>query len=161
MFERPTDARKVVFRRAGDEARRLGSVTVEAEHLLLALTQDTGAAGTMLTQAGLDHDALDSALVAENEQSLAAVGVSLAVFDLPPMRSQSLRRPRLGTSGKRALERATRAALARGDRRIESAHILLGLVRAQAGTIPRALDLAGVDQYLLAARAEAILDHRV
>jgi ATP-dependent Clp protease ATP-binding subunit ClpA len=149
-----------VFRRADDEARRLGSATIEAEHLLLALTQDAGAAGTLLAQAGLDHGALDDALVAENEQSLAAVGVSLAAFDLPPMRSRSRRRPRLGTTGKRALERAARAALARGDRHIESAHILLGLVRAQAGTIPRVLDLAGVDQFLLAAQAEAILDRQ-
>ncbi len=40
--------------------------------------------------------------------------------------------------------RAVRAA--EGDRQIRPAHLLLGILGAQLGTVPRALQLAGVDQ---------------
>ena len=40
--------------------------------------------------------------------------------------------------------RAVRAA--EDARQIRPAHLLLGVVEAQAGTVPRALHLAGVDQ---------------
>ena len=145
MFERLTaDARAVVIRAAQEEASRCGAEKIEVEHLLLALTLDAGNAGTLLAGVGLDHDAVRAALETEVEQSLAAVGVSLSAFDLPPATAPGAGRARLGTSAKLALERAVRAAVARGDRRIDSAHLLLGLLRAQSGTIPRSLAIAGV-----------------
>src|SRR6478609_5594872 len=55
------------------EARELGSPTVEAEHLLLALTRSDNAAAAALRAKGLDHDAVAEALAAETERSLAAV----------------------------------------------------------------------------------------
>ena len=47
---------------------------------------------------------------------------------------------------KSALEHALRIALERADNRIDGAHILLALLRAEAGTVPRALKEAGVDR---------------
>ena len=69
MFERFTrDARSVVSA-AEQEARELGSTTIEPEHLLLALTRlgETTPTGEALAEAGLDHDAVLEALDAERE----------------------------------------------------------------------------------------------
>jgi ATP-dependent Clp protease ATP-binding subunit ClpA len=151
MFERFTrDARQVV-RSAETQAARLGSPTTEAEHLLLALSECQPA----LIEAGLDHDGVLAALDAERERSLRAVGISLADFDLPPA---PLTRPRFAASSKLALERAVREAVARSDKRIAGGHILLGILAAEAGTVPRALQIAGVDREDLRARAAASLN---
>ena len=80
MFERFTrDARQVV-RSAETLAAGLGSPTTEAEHLLLALSD----CEPVLADVGLDHDGVLSALQAERERSLRAVGIELGDFDLPP-----------------------------------------------------------------------------
>lgn len=160
MFERFThDARAVVQRAADEEAARLGAARVEAEHLLLALASDPAAATAhLLAEHGLDHDGVLSALERETERSLAAVGVSAADFALPATPRAPHRSPRFGTSAKQALERSLRAAVARGDRRILAPHLLLGVLRAQGGTVPRALAVAGVDPVALATRTERLLD---
>jgi D-alanyl-D-alanine carboxypeptidase len=59
--------------------------------------------------------------------------------------------PNFGTSAKRALERAVRAAEARRDRRITPQHIALGVLKAGHGTVPRALAIADVDRAALSA----------
>jgi len=150
MFERFShDAREVV-KVAEAEARELGSPTIEAEHLLLALADRVAA----LPAAGLDHDGVLAALDAERDRSLAAVGVSASGFEPSPLPSK----PKFATSAKSALELALREALARGDKRILPGHVLLGVLRPQAGTVPRALQQAGVDRDELRARTEAELD---
>jgi len=145
------DVRREVLRRAVEEARAAGSRTIEAEHLLLALSDDE-----LLAGAGLDHDALLGALDRETERSLAAVGVELASFELPPARRTG-REPRFAASAKVALHRAVQLAQGRRDRRIGRGHLLIGILRAERGTVPRALDVAGVDRVELMARAEATL----
>ena len=65
--------------------------------------------------------------------------------------------PRWGESAKMALRRATIAAKDRGDRQLTPTHILIGVLRAREGTVPRALAAAGVDPAELAAHAEATL----
>jgi D-alanyl-D-alanine carboxypeptidase len=150
MFERFTrDARQVV-RSAETLASGLGSPTIEAEHLLLALADRE----SVLAAAGLDHDGVLAALDAERDRSLIAVGVRASDFDLPPARAT---RPRFAASGKLALERALRAAVARSDKRLAAGHILLGVLAAEAGTVPRALAIAGVDRAELRAQVEAAL----
>lgn len=159
MFERfVKDARRVVAHAAEHEATALGSPTVEAEHLLLALAAEPETpAGRVLADAGLDHDGVRAALEREAERSLAAVGVALGGFELPePAAAPRAVSPRFATSSKRALERALRAAVARGDRRITATHLLLGILRAELGTVPRALDAAGVDRIALVTRAEQL-----
>jgi ATP-dependent Clp protease ATP-binding subunit ClpA len=150
MFERLTQEARQVVRSAQTLASGLGSPTLEAEHLLLALADCEPA----LADVGLDHDGVLAALQAERERSLLAVGISAGDFDLPPA---PVTRPRIAASTKVALERAVRAAAARSDKRIAGGHLLLGVLAAEAGTVPRALEIAGVDRAELRDRAAASL----
>lgn len=142
MFERFTkDARRTV-EAALREAQAAGSPTVEAEHLLVALARRPHPA---LAARGLGAGRVAEALAAERAASLAAAGVD---WDVPtrPTRAE----PRFAASAKLALERSLPAAVARGDRRLTSDHVLLGVLEAEVGTVPRALALAGVDRRALA-----------
>jgi ATP-dependent Clp protease ATP-binding subunit ClpA len=133
-------------------ARDLGAATVEAEHLLLAVAKGDAPAATVMRDAGLDFDGLSAALEAETARSLAAVGITADA----PQFSPYVERPRLATSAKLTLERALRAAVARSDKYIGSQHITLGALRATTGTVPRALECAGVDRVELTRRLEAL-----
>jgi ATP-dependent Clp protease ATP-binding subunit ClpA len=160
MFERlDTDARVAVVGAAREEALALASASIEAEHLLLALAGDEDTAtGRLLADAGLDREGLLEALDRESERSLAAVGVDLRAFAPREPPSRSRLRPRLAASSKRALEQALRAAIARNDHRISSPHLLIGILRADIGTVPRALASVDVDRVELATRVEQLLD---
>jgi D-alanyl-D-alanine carboxypeptidase len=137
MFERFTkDARRVVLQAVDVEAAALGARTVEAEHLLLALSETIG----------VEHHTLVDALEAETAASLDAVGVSLR----PPPPTRRRRQPRMGASAKVALNRALKTAIARKDREIRAEHIALGVLEAEVGTVPRALAIAGLDREALA-----------
>jgi ATP-dependent Clp protease ATP-binding subunit ClpA len=149
MFERFTREARAVVKDADGEARRLGSRTIEAEHMLLALAGHE--------PLGLDRDEILSALEAERERSLMAVGIAAGDFDLRPA---PVTRPKMATSAKIALERSLRASMERSDRRIEAGHILLGVLAAEAGTVPRALTLADIDRDALRERADAWLRRR-
>jgi ATP-dependent Clp protease ATP-binding subunit ClpA len=148
-FERfAKDARAAVLAAAEEEAGIAGQGVVEAEHLLLAL-----ASRPELRQLGLDHEELSAALEREEEQSLAAVGVAAADHDLPAPRRRA-RGPKMATSTKLALQRAAGVAVRRGDRRIGAQHLLLGVLAAEHGRVPRALDIAGIDVPELRARID-------
>jgi ATP-dependent Clp protease ATP-binding subunit ClpA len=147
MFERfGKDSRAVVVQ-ARHIAVESGSPTVEAEHLLLALTEAQ-------PTAGLDRDTVRDALDAEQRLSLAVVGISEAGFDLPSPAPPATE-PQWGTSAKSALQRAARVAARRKQRRIEPRHLLLAVLEARAGTIPRALEIAGLDRLELARQVDA------
>lgn len=150
MFERFTkDAREVV-RRASKEAEAAGSASVDAEHLLAALLAGPSGVRATLARAGLDAGGWAEALAEEEAASLAAVGVDAA--DWAMVRPRPARgRSRVGASSKVALERTLRAAMGRGDRRIGPEHVLLGVLAADVGRVPRALELAGVDRAALRA----------
>jgi len=142
MFERFTkDARRTV-EEARHEAQAAGSPTLEAEHLLLALARRPH---PVLAVEDVDVARVEEALAHERAASLAAAGVEWDV-DARPTRAE----PRFAASAKLALERSLPAAIARRDRRLTSDHILLGILEADAGTVPRALELAGVDRRALA-----------
>ncbi len=141
MFERFTHEAREVVRQAEEEARDLGSRTIEAEHLLLALAAGPSPVAGLMAEHGLGHDAVVVALQREEERSLSAVGVSADAYGAPA----ALRvagRVRFGTSAKRALERTLQEALALGSKRLDAAHILLGVLAADHGTVPRALRMA-------------------
>jgi ATP-dependent Clp protease ATP-binding subunit ClpA len=153
MFNRfARDARAVVSHAVGI-AREQGSPRVEAEHLLLAVVRDDCPAARAMDAHGLDYDGLAAALERETERSLAAVGVAAEAGPFSP----SVEEPRFATSAKLALERALRAAVARRDRRIACAHVALGVLRAEVGTVPRALRIAGVDRAELSDAVAATL----
>ena len=88
MFERFTREARFAVSAAETEARELGSPTIEAEHLLLALASLDRATtvGGVLAEVGLGRDDVIAALDAERERSLAAVGISIGDFDVPPPR---------------------------------------------------------------------------
>jgi ATP-dependent Clp protease ATP-binding subunit ClpA len=160
MFDRPdADTRAAVVGAAREEAQALGSATIEAEHLLLALAGDQDSpTGRLLAHSGLARDGVLAALERESARSLAAVGVDIHDYAPSSASSSPRLRPRLAASSKRALEWGLRTAIARNDLRIRSPHLLLGILRADIGTVPRALALADIDRLDLATRAERLLD---
>jgi ATP-dependent Clp protease ATP-binding subunit ClpA len=155
MFERFTREARDVVKRSHEEAASLGSPTIEAEHLLIALAE-SGPTAAVLSDAGLDRDGLVAALDGEIERSLEAIGLDAQGLLEHAPRSGP-RRPRWGQSAKLALERTVRVAEERKDRRLVGAHILLAVLRAEAGTVPRALRVAGVEPADLAARMTAAM----
>ena len=157
MVIRFAEHARAIVRQAEQEAEEAGSPVIEAEHLLLAMTGEHGSeARDVLASAGLDRDRIRTALDREFRQSLAAAGVTLPGGGLPRASRDPARQARLAASGKIVLERALKAAV--GQRQIRPGHLLLGVLGAQAGTVPRALALAGVDQSNLADRARQALD---
>ena len=127
-----------IGQRAIDEAVRRGANSVEAEHVLLALAADDAIPG-------LTHDELDRALDAERARSLAHAGVA----DAHPLSTGRSTKPGWGASVRELLRASdkpadrTPAALRR--------ELALGILRADLGTVPRALALAGVDRKALLA----------
>ncbi|MEU4331524.1 Clp protease N-terminal domain-containing protein [Nonomuraea dietziae] len=140
------------------EAQRHGSPTVEAQHLLLAVAVQEGTAPQrLLASAGLDHQAVLAALDREFDHSLSAVGVSRASFGLSRSSTPVNRTPTMGATAKLALERGFAAGPRKKD--LRPAHVLLGILQAEVGTVPRAMALAGVDRTDLLTRVQnAIAD---
>ncbi|MFG1703611.1 Clp protease N-terminal domain-containing protein [Nonomuraea sp. M3C6] len=133
------------------EARQDGSAVVEAHHLLLAIAAYEGTAPhEVLISAGLGRQAIRDALDREFEHSLSAAGVSLAAFDLPRPSGDPKSAKNIGASARLAFERGIACATRKKD--LRPAHLLIGILEAQVGTVPRALALAGVDRAALAER---------
>jgi D-alanyl-D-alanine carboxypeptidase len=139
-----------VLDQAGREARAEGSSTVEAHHLLLAIAA-SGEPSTdeLLASVGLDEAAIRAALDREFEHSLGAAGVSVDRADMPPSHPRDEPRP-LGSSVKLALERGLGSVSRKQN--LRPAHLLLGIMQAAVGTVPRALALAGIDRAALVER---------
>ena len=147
---------RAIVRQAEQEAAEAGSPLIGAEHMLLAMAGEHGIeAQDVLASAGLDRDAIRAALDREFRQSLAAAGVTLP-GGLPAAGRDPNRRARMAASGKLVLERALKAAAGRGQ--IQPGHLLLGVLAAEVGTVPRALALAGVDQGDLVTRTRQALE---
>ena len=138
------------------EAVRRGSATVEAEHVLLASASGTaGAVGALLRDAGLSHTALVVALRQERLQSLAAAGVT-------PVDAQELaaaprtKKPGWGASVVAARARGHRSPTTGLRSRSPEIDVLVGILRAEIGTVPRALAIIGVDRPALVDRLQHI-----
>ncbi|WP_378734358.1 Clp protease N-terminal domain-containing protein [Nocardia brasiliensis] len=146
-----------VITEGSSEAQRDGSATVEAQHLLLAIAGQEGTAPQrVLASVGLDHKSIRDALRREFEHSLSAVGVSPAAIAPSGSRGYYKGRPNVGASTKLALERSFSSVARKRD--LRPAHVLLGILRAEVGTVPRALALAGVDRTDLQARVQQTLE---
>ena len=145
-----------IIEQAGHHAGEDGSATIEAQHLLLAVAAQQGTtAHQVLTSVGLDRQAIREALDREFEHSLRAAGVSAAAFALPRPSGDPEPSARIGASAKLALERGVAAAARKKD--LQPAHLLLGILEARLGTVPRALALAGIDRADLTARVRQAL----
>jgi D-alanyl-D-alanine carboxypeptidase len=140
---------------AGREARTDRSPSIEAHHLLLAISMSGDpVTRRLLDDAGLDVDNLRNALNREFDQSLGAAGISrpgdLESSDDP------FKSPSLGSSAKLAIERGLGSASQRHGP--APADLLLGILQASVGTLPRALALSGIDREALAARVRQARD---
>ena len=133
--------------------------SIEAEHLLLALAAARGhrrGAGARRSWPGPRRGSR-AALDREMRHSLTVAGVELPPDGRcrGPAGDPSRRQPAWSASSKLVFERAVKAAA--GQRQLRPGHLLLGVLGAQAGTVPRALALAGVNQAELAARTRQAL----
>ncbi|GIH26741.1 hypothetical protein Aph01nite_50510 [Acrocarpospora phusangensis] len=134
----------------GDEAQQDGSSTIEAQHLLLGMAalEGTDAHRTLLA-AGLDRQAIRDALDREYEHSLSVAGFSTAALTLPRASVEPKRPTQLGASAKLVFERSFKYGT---PKHLRPGHLLLGILEASVGTVPRALKLAGVSRGELMAR---------
>ncbi|WP_433009618.1 Clp protease N-terminal domain-containing protein [Kribbella sp. CA-294648] len=156
MATKVNDVRAVLVHSARAEAVEDGSAAIEAEHVLLALTELTGTTtARLLAEAGLTRETVRAALDREWEESLSVAGVTVAVAELPKATPDRSRNPKIGETTKLLLKRATDCASATGGGRIGAAHLLAGALNTTHGRIPRALHLAGVDREALLTQATA------
>lgn len=139
------------FQIAHQEARKSGSRAVEAEHLLVALAANpTTVSGRVLIEAGLDHERLIALIREERRASLAYAGVEAPDAPLAPV-SRRESPARLGTSANEAIRRG--AAIGHRENRVRvGTDLLLGILGADLGTVPRILAIAGVERSRLEAR---------
>jgi ATP-dependent Clp protease ATP-binding subunit ClpA len=150
MFSRFVGNARHVALEAGSVAAGLGSPSVEAEHLLVSLAATHDPAGAALREVGLDPEEIREAIRRDFERVLGRVGIDASGVE----ESANCRRtkPGWGTSAKLGLQRAVEEAKRRGDRQIGCEHILLGLLRAEHGTVPRLLAAEGIDRDELTGR---------
>ena len=154
----PSDVRSILVRSARDEARRDGSRTIEAEHVLLALARrDETAAARLLAEAGLTEGAIRDALNREWEQSLATAGIAVRIGLLPEATPDPDRHPPIGESTKLLLKRAMDAPPKIGGGGLGPMRILVGILDTERGRVARAFTAAGVDRAALRARAVTAL----
>jgi ATP-dependent Clp protease ATP-binding subunit ClpA len=151
----PKETALVVVRQFVVEAKQDTAKFVEAEHMLLTLaTSEQSDACRLLNESGLTYRQLASALHEERRRSLAFAGIE--PLDEHEVAATELDRPlSLGTSAKVAIKRAMIASHDRRNRRprILSTGLLVGILQAELGTVPRTLAIAGVDRAALIARA--------
>jgi Clp amino terminal domain, pathogenicity island component len=155
----PMGARlKRVVMRSIDEAVRCGASSVEAEHLLLSIAANDDLAGRALAEVGLDHAAIEVALRGERERALRAAGIEPVGDDR--LRSTRRSRPIWGASIREALRRADFRTARDGSRTerepMAVVSALIGVLRAELGTVPRALAYAGVDRAALISHLEEL-----
>lgn len=146
--QRPQPALADVLLQGRRIAYNEGSRTLEAEHLLLALAEDPGSRpGQVLGEAGLDADQVRVLLRRERLASLSYAGVESA--DVPPPALEPGFTPRWGTTAKAAVIRGKEAST---GRRETASNLLVGVLQAEVGRVPRALTLGGIDRAAIIGR---------
>jgi ATP-dependent Clp protease ATP-binding subunit ClpA len=177
MFERFTEEARRVVVLAQEEARMAGDPCIDGAHLLLGIATSGGPGAQALQDAGVDVVRLRRALQETggpdgplDADALAALGIDLeqvrrsaeAAFGAGALddRSRSRRRRPKGhlpfTRGsKESLTHSLRNALRRGDRVIDSRHLLLGLLDVGEKRTTMVLDLLTVDRTDLRRRLDA------
>jgi ATP-dependent Clp protease ATP-binding subunit ClpA len=173
MFERFTSDSRAIVATAQTEARELHHPYIGAEHLLLAALSPTGRdglAGQLLSERALTVEWIKHELVGDtlDSDALATLGIDLdevrraAEEQFGPGalagKVQAQRdAPRghipFSKQAKNVLELSVREALRLGSDRINSAHLLLGIIR-ENGSGARLISSAGIELDELRAEAE-------
>jgi ATP-dependent Clp protease ATP-binding subunit ClpA len=148
MFERFTRDARAVVTCAVAEADVLGAAAVAPEHLMLGVVVGCpdDASARVLVAAGLDAPAMREALERELIDALAPLGIPADAVEAVGPAVPTGRRLRFSPAAKTALAQALKAAVERGDRRIEARHVALGVLRTPAPGVQRMLDTAGVER---------------
>jgi ATP-dependent Clp protease ATP-binding subunit ClpA len=140
---------RAIGRRAIDEAVARRAGTVEAEHVLLAiLARPDAPASRALAAAGLDHPTLATALDAERQRSLRTAGIA-PVSAIAIAATPRGEKPGWGASIRDVLRRADKPAAKDGRPGALELELVAAILRADLGTIPRALALARIDRVSL------------
>ena len=150
MLERFARESRRAAIRAQDAARLVGAEQVEPEHLLLALSEGDDPAGRALAEVGVDRAAIEEAIEEDLVATLQIMGVPPSVVASTPAYPRQ-DRPGFSAQAKRALEQALHEAVRRGDRRLGTEHVLLGVLRRPGATAARVLVRLDVDPERLAA----------
>ncbi|MFT4081377.1 MAG: Clp protease N-terminal domain-containing protein [Nocardioides sp.] len=152
MFDRLTDEARWVVRRGQDHARATSATTIESEHLLVALSEREGTrAQRVLVDAGLTAERLRGLIDQERDRSLRSAGIEPSPIPVSPSASSLA----LATSAKNVLRRAVVRSTRGKTKGIDATRLLRAVLDQEAGTVPRLLALAEVDQSaLLAALGE-------
>ncbi|WP_405061990.1 Clp protease [Kribbella sp. NBC_01505] len=151
------DLRSLLVHEAREIARRDGSRTVEAEHVLLALSRTETAAARMLAEAGLTEDTIRAALDREWEQGLAVAGIAIRIGVLPVATPDPDRSPKVGESAIQLLRRALDAPPKRSVGRITPMRLLAGILDSERGRVARALRASGIDRRALHAQVLEVI----
>ena len=125
------DARLAVVE-AQTAARTLGHDHVDTEHLLLGILEagPDAVGAAVLARCGISQDVVEQEVVA-----VGGSGTSAARGHIP-----------FSPAAKKVLELSLRESLALGHRHIDTAHVLLALLRERKGVAARLLDRHGVDR---------------
>ena len=104
----------------------------------------------MLIASGLDRPRLVAVLLREHRRSLAFAGIEPGAEEQVEATERDGRLP-LGTSAKVAIKRAMIVSRISRRRRIrmQDTDLLVGILQAELGTVPRALAIAGIDRAAL------------
>jgi ATP-dependent Clp protease ATP-binding subunit ClpA len=166
VFERFTHQARQVVVSAQEEARRTGDPFVDCTHLLVGLTMAGGPGGAALDAAGIGTGAVRAALEEVVRHPLDGDALATLGIDLGPVRAAAesafgagaLDRPprprvRRRATGhmpvtarvRTALERSLRAAVASGDRSIDTRHLLIGVLEAGEPRATAVLRRLGTD----------------
>ena len=151
MFERfARDARAAVVARARRRAAHAAPSTSSPSTCCSRSPAGTrrGVAGDRRTP-GLDARAIEDAIEQDLVAALEAVGVPAHVVASTPIHPRA-DKPGFSVGAKQALEQAMRAGRRRGDRRMGSEHVLLGLLDPPAVGVARVLRVLDVPPHRLA-----------
>ena len=172
MFERFTELAKRAVTASEDAALSLGHDFIGTEHLLLGLTSTAGTAGEMLREHGIDLSQareetvrlLEEAGVAatggqEAKNALSSIGIDVAEIqrranDAFGTGAFRFPRPAFTPRAKKVLELTLREAQALGHQRVDTEHLLLGLLTEGEGVAIQVLTALGAET---AALREAVL----
>lgn len=148
MFDRLTEEARWVVRRGQDHARATGATAIESEHLLVALSEREGTrAQRVLVDAGLTAERLRELMDQERDRNLRSAGMEPSPIPVP-LSDSSLA---LATSAKSVLRRAVVRSTQGKMKGIDATRLLSAVLDQEAGTVPRLLALAEVDQAALLA----------
>ena len=141
MFGRLTDRARRVLVLAQEEARLLHHPFIGCDHLLLGLVSEgRGVAARALVSAGMELEPVREVVRRLEGRSGPAIGS-----------------PPFTPGAKKVLELALRETLTRGEKSIDTEHLLFGLVSVEDGVVASTCAAFGTDGDDLRRRAEVVL----